>query len=184
MDRPLPKTVILEQVRKKRLQWIIGFGVALAVIFVVTRSLSPSVERVKVRTAQVEVGEVEAVLTASGTVVPEYEQVITSPIETRVLKVLKHAGDTIPAQESILILDNSIALASFEKRQDQVALKVNVIEQSKAELSGRVAKLKAQFISLRGCARSIQATWRQELRPFKLCATSNFATTTSQILMS
>lgn len=144
MDRPLPKTVVLEQVRKKWIRWTIGIATVFALIVVATKSLSPSIERMKVRTAQVEVGEVEEVLTASGTVVPEFEQVITSPIETRVLKLLKRAGDTILAQEPILILDNSAALASFEKHQDQVSLKVNAIEQSKAELSGSVTKLKAQ----------------------------------------
>lgn len=144
MDRPLSKTAILEEVRKKRLQWIIGVGVVLALAFIITRSLSPSIERMKVRTAQSEIGEVESVLTASGTVVPEFEQVITSPIETRVLKVLKRPGDTILAQEPILILDSGTALALFEKHQDQVSLKVNAIEQSKAELAGSVTKLKAQ----------------------------------------
>lgn len=144
MDRPLSKTAILEEVRKKRLQWIIGVGVVLALAFIITRSLSPSIERMKVRTAQIEVGEVESVLTASGTVVPEFEQVITSPIETRVLKVLKRPGDTILAQQPILILDSGTALALFEKHQDQVSLKVNAIEQSKAELAGSVTKLKAQ----------------------------------------
>lgn len=144
MDRPLSKTVVLEQARKKWIRWI-GVGVVLvAVVVIVTRSLSPSIERLKVRTAHVEVGEVEAVLTASGTVVPEFEQVITSPIETRVLKLLKRAGDTIRAHEPILILDNGAALASYEKYQDQVSLKANAIEQSKAELSGNVTKLKAQ----------------------------------------
>ncbi len=144
MDRPLSKTVLLERARKRWIRlFLAGVGLVAVVAFI-TRSLSPSMERVKVRTALVEVGEVEATLTASGTVVPEFEQVITSPIETRVLKLLKRAGDTILAQEPILILDNGAALATFEKHQDQVSLKVNAIEQSKAELSGSVTKLKAQ----------------------------------------
>ncbi len=144
MDRPLSKEFLDKQTQKKWIRVAAPILILIPLLIWIASSLSPAVERIKLRVAAVEIGEVEATLTASGTVVPEFEQVITSPIETRVLKVLKRPGDTILAQESILILDNGAALASFEKHQDQVSLKVNAIEQSKAELSGSVTKLKAQ----------------------------------------
>ena len=54
--------------------------------------LRPSVRRDRVRTARVESGPLEASLTASGTVVPAIEHVISSPIDARVLAVLRRSA--------------------------------------------------------------------------------------------
>jgi HlyD family secretion protein len=66
---------------------------AAAVVFIWgPRLIQPTVARARIRTARVDAGPMEAQITASGTVTPEFEQVISSPVNARVLKILKRPG--------------------------------------------------------------------------------------------
>jgi HlyD family secretion protein len=94
--------------------------------------LKPSVTRARVRTAKVEVGPIEAEITASGTVSPEFEQVISSPVNVRVLKILKRPGSILSTGEPILELDLNESRLAIEKLNQQIEIKQN--QQSKAKL--------------------------------------------------
>jgi len=54
--------------------------------------LEPNLKRDQVRIGKVQRGAIEAVISGSGTVQPAAEQVISSPIEARVIRVLKRPG--------------------------------------------------------------------------------------------
>src|SRR5215207_7802609 len=104
MDRPIDTPV-----RRRRLIRRIGMGTVIAglvtlALFAVPRLLRPTVDRDRLRTARVEQGPIEATLTASGTVVPEVEQVIASPVDARVLRIRKRPGDVLQKGEAILDL--------------------------------------------------------------------------------
>ena len=71
-------------------------GTGTAVLAVLAAALlwlpglvSPSISRTSVRTAVADAGPIEAVITATGTVVPEVEQVVSSPVDARVLRILE-----------------------------------------------------------------------------------------------
>ena len=53
--------------------------------------LRPSVRRSAIRTATVDQGPVDATLSATGVVVPETEQVLSSPVDARLLRVIRRA---------------------------------------------------------------------------------------------
>ena len=48
--------------------------------------LRPGVSRARIRTARVTTGAVDAMIMASGTIVPEIERVLSSPVDARVLR--------------------------------------------------------------------------------------------------
>ena len=126
--------------------------------------LRPSVRRDRVRTARVESGPLEASLTASGTVVPAIEHVISSPIDARVLAVLQHVGDQLKAGDPIVRLDTSDSELVAEKLRQTIALKGN--EQSRMRLT-----LQAQLIELDGQIKSKDL----ELQALKAALASNQA---------
>jgi hypothetical protein len=76
MDRPLDETFRRQQLTKRVVQGSIALAVVVAIFIWVPGWISPSVSRNRIRTAKVERGPIEATITASGTVVPEFEQVI------------------------------------------------------------------------------------------------------------
>lgn len=127
-------------------------AVVLAVVAVVATALvltmawvTPSVARTRVRTARVDAGAIESTIAASGVVVPEVEGVISSPVSTRVLRVLKRPGDVVSRGDAILELDVSESRLAVEKLDQQLALKQNAQAQTRLELDKTLATLESGY---------------------------------------
>jgi HlyD family secretion protein len=104
----------------------------------------PSISRNRIRTARVDVGPIEAVITASGTVMPEVEEVISSPVSARVLRILKRAGARLAPGDPIVELDTSESALAVEKLAQNLALKENQQAQTKLDLEKRLNDLDSQ----------------------------------------
>jgi len=112
---------------------LVAVAALVAAVFVWgPRLIKPTVARARIRTAKVDAGPMEAQITASGIVTPEFEQVISSPVNARVLKILKRPGATLVKGEPILELDLNESRLAIEKLKQQIELKRN--QQSKARL--------------------------------------------------
>ena len=96
-------------------------GVVLIVL--VTGWLRPSVRHDRVRTATVVRDDVSATLDASGLVVPELEQILTSPLPTHVVEILKTPGSAAEPGEPIVLLDDKDARRDVSRLEEQIALK-------------------------------------------------------------
>ncbi|HYE73157.1 MAG TPA: efflux RND transporter periplasmic adaptor subunit [Blastocatellia bacterium] len=107
--------------------------------------LKPTVARTRIRTAKVDVGPIEANITATGVVLPEFEQVISSPLDARVVKVLKKPGATLKKGEPILELDVSQANLSLEKINQQIELKLNQQAKAKLDLESTLNSINSQW---------------------------------------
>jgi HlyD family secretion protein len=144
MDRPLDAGFVRRQ-NTKRLAG--GAAAALGLVVVVgavPRFVRPSLDRSEIRTAKVEAGPVEATLSATGIVVPEFEHVLSSPIDARVLRVLRKPGAVLKPGEAILDLDVSESRLAYEKLVERVALKRNEETQKRLGLARTLADLKGQ----------------------------------------
>jgi HlyD family secretion protein len=116
----------------------------LAAIVVGFRAcIAPSVSRDRILTSVVERGSIDASLSASGTVVPEYEQVITCPVSSRVEAVLLHSGDTVLTGQSILQLDTDRAASFVEKLRDELSYLKNQKKQLVLDLERKTIDLEA-----------------------------------------
>lgn len=131
MDKEIP----LEQRRKTLLLKILKVGgiIAAVVAVVVVAAmflLTESVSRNGLRMATVEKGSLESSVTASGKVVPLYEQAIVSPVGTTILEVYCNEGDSVMEGESLLRLDLHSAESDVRRMADEVSMKRNEIEQT------------------------------------------------------
>ena len=121
MDRALDAAYVTRR-RTKRL---VGAGVLVggfvALVGAVPRLVRPTLDRSEIRTARVETGPVEATISATGTVVPEFEHVLSSPMDARVLRVLRKAGASLAPGEPILDLDVSESRLAHEKLLERLA---------------------------------------------------------------
>jgi len=97
-------------------------GIALALL---PGWLRPSIARRDLRLGRVERATVEATLDAAGVVVPAAERSIVSPFESRVLRVLKRAGDTVRKGEPIVLLDTGAARLDLSRLEDRLAEQAN-----------------------------------------------------------
>ena len=101
----MDKIIATEVGRKKRRQVIllsllVAAGILLC-LWLLRHSLKSSIKKSDVTVAIVETGNIENTLTASGEVSPEFEAVITSPINASIKDVSLNAG---PCGEYICLL--------------------------------------------------------------------------------
>ena len=94
-------------------------------------------------------------IAATGVVVPEIEQVITSPVEARVLRIFERPGARLREGQPIVQLDVSQARLDVEKLTQDLAIKANAqaqkrlaLQKSLIDLDGKTEVKKLQLASL------------------------------------
>jgi HlyD family secretion protein len=132
MDRELDQNFRRKRLAQRSLIAFVVVALSSGLFVWLPGWLKPSISRSRIRTARVDSGPLEATITASGTVVPEFEQVLSSPVNARVLKILKRPGAVLAQGEPILQLDLNESRLALEKLEQQLALKQN--EQTKTQL--------------------------------------------------
>jgi len=145
MDRELDAGTRYRQVGR-RAAWGGGtIALVVVVLLLLPGWLRPSIARGEIRTGRVDRGPVEGIVEASGTVIPAFESVISSPVEARVAKVLKRPGEVVKAGEAVLVLDTSASKLDLEKLEDQLAKKANEQQQLRINLEKSLIDLKGQI---------------------------------------
>ncbi len=134
MDKQIEEEVTA---RKKRKRYIILVamvtGIAVAV-FAMRSYIKPSLAEAEFISAVAQTGNIENTINATGEILPEFEEVLTSPINAAVRKVLMDAGTTVKAGQSILTLDKSAAQTEYDKLGFQIESKENEIRKLKLDL--------------------------------------------------
>jgi len=134
MDKVIEAEVIQAR-RKKTIRIILLVVVVIATaVWLLRGSLTASVSRRVITTAVVERGSVENTVSASGEVLPEFEETVTSPIAASIQQVLLDAGSKVMPGQSILTLDKAAAMAEIEKQQFQLESRRNEIRKLRLQL--------------------------------------------------
>jgi HlyD family secretion protein len=145
MDREISS----RQIRLQRLKKILRVSLALALfilLIILFRSvLQGSLKKSQVLTATAEVGDIEGSITASGIVLPEFEQIITSPIQSRIEAVYYRSGETVQKDSSILKLNKEFTQNTLDQLRDELALKINRKEQLKLKIERSLIDLNADY---------------------------------------
>ncbi len=144
MDREIPK----EERRRERNKKLIRYGVA-GVAGVVVLSVLISLMRTGVKEkdlvfSTIDQGTIEVSVSASGKVVPAFEEIINSPINTRILEVYKKGGDSVDVGTPILKLDLQSAETEYKKQLDEEQMKRYQLEQLEVNNSTYLSDLEMQ----------------------------------------
>ncbi|MBL8187150.1 MAG: HlyD family efflux transporter periplasmic adaptor subunit [Acidobacteria bacterium] len=136
----------------RRKQWLrrlvlsIALVAAIAALFIWGPSLlKTSVARTQIRTARVDAGPLESQITASGKVVPEFEQVLSSPVNARIIQILKRPGAILAKGEPILELDLNESRLAIEKLNQQIELKQNQQAKARLDLEDTLIRLQSSI---------------------------------------
>lgn len=113
----------------------------LVSLFIVSRA---SVSREDLMIATVDTGTIETTVTGSGAVVPAFEEIINSPINSRIIEVYCKAGDSVDIDTPLLRLDLQSTETELNKLKDQIEIKNYELEQQKVNNSTRVSDLTMQ----------------------------------------
>ena len=144
MDREIPKEVR----DKERKNMLINFGVIgvagivwFGLLFCFMRS---SVNRKDLVFSEVDTGIIEVSVSASGKVVPAFEEIINSPINTRIVEVYRKGGDSVDVGTPILKLDLQSTETEYKKLLDEEQMKRYQLEQLKVNNNTYLSDLAMQ----------------------------------------
>lgn len=145
MDTQIPKEIILQR-RKKRLFRLAAIGVIVIILFVVIiNAFRAGISFATINTAVADRGPLEVSVMATGKVVPLYEEIISSPVSSKVLAVYKKSGDQLATGDSILQLDLAATNTEFERQRDELAMKQSKIDQQRINAETQLAEMAMQI---------------------------------------
>ena len=145
MDRPVDPSFLRRRRFKRIAASAAGLAAAVWLFLWLPGLIRPSVDADRIRTAKVQQGPVEETITASGTIVPEFEQVLFSPIDTRLLRILEKPGAVLAKGQAIVELDLNGARLEVERREEELALKRNRRTQLELDERKRLSDLDTQW---------------------------------------
>lgn len=145
MDREIDIGVRRRRAAKKIAVALGAVGATLGLAVFGASWLRPTIQRSRVRIAHVERGSLEATLSASGTVVPAYERVLSCPVDARVERVLHKSGEVIREGQEILELDTSATRLELERLEERLAQNRNDRLQRRLELEERVSEIESRI---------------------------------------
>lgn len=144
MDREIPKEV-RDKERKKKFIKYGAIGVAAVVCITVLISfMRSSVNRKDLVFSEVDNGTIEVSVSASGKVVPAFEEIINSPINTRIVEVYRKGGDSVDVGTPILKLDLQSTETEYKKLLDEEQMKRYQLEQLKVNNNTYLSDLSMQ----------------------------------------
>jgi HlyD family secretion protein len=134
MDTPIEEKVINRKKKKRILISCLVIAMLIATAWLIRYYFKPSLTKADFTTAKVTAGIIENTINATGEVLPEFEEIIASPISASIKDVLMDAGNKVNKGQSILTLDKSITQTAYEKLRFQMESKENEIRKLKLDL--------------------------------------------------
>lgn len=119
MDREIPKEERHKAIRKRWTRVAIIAASIIVAIIAVGAIMRPSVKLSSIRTGVADRGTLETSVAGTGRVVPAFEQIINSPITSRIVEVYSKEGDTLSAGTPLLRLDLESAETEIKRMADE-----------------------------------------------------------------
>lgn len=145
MDREIPKEVKQKE-RNKRLMryglWGVGGIVIIGVLISLMRT---GVKEKDLVFSTVDQGTIEVSVSASGKVVPAFEEIINSPINTRIVEVYKKGGDSVDVGTPILKLDLQSTETEYKKLLDEEQMRSYKLQQLQVNNQTKLNDLQMQI---------------------------------------
>ncbi|MBO7417349.1 MAG: HlyD family efflux transporter periplasmic adaptor subunit [Bacteroidaceae bacterium] len=164
MDRQITKEE-KDLARRKKLMKVGIIGGCVLVAGIIFMSLMrTSVSKDDLTVSEVSRGTIEVSVTATGKVSPAIEEIINSPITTRIMEIYKRGGDSVDVGTPILKLDLLSAETDYGKLSDEQRMKALQLEQLKVNnetyLSDLAMKVQVEEMKLS----SMEVNLRNERR--------------------
>lgn len=141
MDREISKEVQRKEQRKQFIRKGTAVGGFIVLIVVVISMLQTSLKRKDLNISTVDKGVIEVSVSASGKVIPAFEEIINSPINSRIVEVYKRGGDSVDVGTPILKLDLQSAETEYNKQLDEEQMKSLQLEQQRVTNHNKLSEM-------------------------------------------
>lgn len=145
MDREISKE---QRNREKRRMWMKWGGtvvVGIVAVIALMQLMQESLHERDIVFSVVDEGSIDVSVSASGKVVPAFEEIINSPINSRILEVYKKGGDSVAVGTPILRLDLLSAETDYKKQLDEVQMNELKLEQLRIQNRSKLSEMEMQL---------------------------------------
>ena len=152
MDREIPKEVRNKERNKKIIRYSAIGVTAVVVISVLVSLMRTGVQKKDLVLFTVDKGTIEVSVSASGKVAPAFEEIITSPINSRIVEVYRRGGDSVDVGTPILKLDLQSTETEYKKLLDEEQMRRYKLDQlrvnNQTKLSDMAMQIKVSAMKL------------------------------------
>ena len=163
MDREIPVKEQRTRKMRKILMAVAIVAVVLGIAVWLGMQMMPSVNRQALVFSEVDCGTIDVSVSATGRVVPAFEEVIISPISSQILEVYAHSGDQVEAGTPLLRLDLQSTETDYAKALDEREIRrqqtVQLQTNTETQLSDRRMQIKVEEMKVS----QLEAQLRNEL---------------------
>jgi HlyD family secretion protein len=144
MDRQIPKHVKQAQRKRAIIRILYVIIPLIALIFFISRWTEKTLSLDSLPTGQVDRGDIEISVSATGKLTPLEEEIVISPVGSRVLEVYKNPGDTVMEGEPLMKLDLTSVQTDYDQMLDERAMMKSRLVQAEVSLDNTISDMNMQ----------------------------------------
>jgi len=144
MDIEITSEEKQKQLKKKVFKIAVVAAAILTTCILIIVFTRTSVPYKSLTTSGVDEGTIEVTISATGRVAPLYEEIIVSPINSRILEVYKNPGDTLNPGDPILKLELASVETDYNQKLDELQIRKSKLSQTKVSVGNRISALVMQ----------------------------------------
>ena len=144
MDREIPAEVKKQKMLKRLLRLAVTGTAATAALLILSRVLGNDLHENELFIRKVDRGPIEISVSASGKLMPLQEEIIVTPINTRILEVYKNPGDSVDEGDPLLKLELASVETEYRQKLDEREMMKSKLEQARVRLTGTISELEMQ----------------------------------------
>lgn len=162
MDREITQ---IEKSRKKRKIIVRSSLVVMSCIggiVLIISYLRPGIPLKNIRTSVVELGSLDFSISATGVIMPAYQEFINSPISSKIIEVMAQVGDTVEVGTPLLKLDLQSANTDLGKMEDEYAMKLLKLDKLKTDNKCKISDSEMRLKVFRMELNQKYVEWKNE----------------------
>ena len=163
MDRQIPVSVQRKRKIKRTALWVGGFLAVMGAATWLGTQMIPTLDRKALVISDVNRGTIDVSVSATGRIVPAFEEVIVSPISSRILEVYAHSGDSVDVGTPLLRLDLQTAETDYAKALDEREIRRQQMAQLQANTETQLSDRRMQIEVEEMKVSQLEAQLRNEL---------------------
>lgn len=145
MDREIPKEERRRAKIKSFVRWSAIAVIVIIAIGIIISSIRKSVDESELTIVTADTGTIETSVSASGRVVPAFEEIINSPISTRIVEIYASEGDSVAKGTPLLRLDLQSAENEINQLHDQRRMRLLDIAQMRLNNHTMLSNMEMQI---------------------------------------
>jgi HlyD family secretion protein len=161
MDQAVSQLAIKRRRRLKLAVGLASLATLCATAWGINRAVRPAVAASDIRISEIRRGAIANTINASGVVVPVHEELVSSPFQTHVARVVAKVGQQVKAGELLVLLDDTAPRLALDSVKEQLAQQGNRILGLTLEMEQKRKQVQSSIELLELDLQATQVKWQR-----------------------